>query len=367
MTRLPGWYYGGSDPDGYLSAAGFVAHLERYAASFDAPVVGGTTVRELGEAAPGDTGWSPTAAPGVPATWSSRPVPHGVPRVPAGLDGGRGAHRQPLPQPGPARPGRRARGRRLGLRRADRRRAQPRGSRRGPRGGSAHQDAPPLPRHGHLLVAGEHRPSRAHHRRRPRRRGRPARAVAAAGRPPRPGRPRAGPRPGRAAGPRGQAGRAPRRDDGIPGPVPSGPGRPRGRRRREDAPLPRRRRRLRRQRRPHRPRSWSRSGHGGSSYRRPSGPWTWPARASARCWSPTGYRPDYPWLRLPITGPDGFIRQHRGVTAAPGVYVVGQRFQHRRDSGFIDGARHDARTVVQHLRTGSTSVVARDLSEEPAA
>jgi putative flavoprotein involved in K+ transport len=63
----------------------------------------------------------------------------------------------------------------------------------------------------------------------------------------------------------------------------------------------------------------------------------------------TGYRPDYPWLRLPITGPDGQIEQVRGITAAPGVYVVGQRFQHRRDSAFIDGARHDAAYVVQHL------------------
>jgi putative flavoprotein involved in K+ transport len=63
----------------------------------------------------------------------------------------------------------------------------------------------------------------------------------------------------------------------------------------------------------------------------------------------TGYRPHYPWLHLPITGPDGSIEQHRGVTAAPGVYVVGQRFQHRRDSGFIDGARYDAQAVVRHL------------------
>ncbi len=63
----------------------------------------------------------------------------------------------------------------------------------------------------------------------------------------------------------------------------------------------------------------------------------------------TGYRPHHPWLHLPVTAPDGSIEQHRGVTAAPGVYVVGQRFQHRRDSGFIDGARHDAQAVVRHL------------------
>lgn len=63
----------------------------------------------------------------------------------------------------------------------------------------------------------------------------------------------------------------------------------------------------------------------------------------------TGYLPYHPWLRLPITDAGGGIRQHRGVTTAPGVYVVGQRFQHRRDSAFIDGARHDAADVVGHL------------------
>jgi putative flavoprotein involved in K+ transport len=62
-----------------------------------------------------------------------------------------------------------------------------------------------------------------------------------------------------------------------------------------------------------------------------------------------GFRPDNSWIGLPIAAPHGPIRQHRGVTEAPGLYVVGQRFQHRRDSGFIDGARHDARYVVQHL------------------
>ena len=63
----------------------------------------------------------------------------------------------------------------------------------------------------------------------------------------------------------------------------------------------------------------------------------------------TGYRASHPWLRLPVTASDGTIAQHRGVTAAPGVYVVGQRFQHRRDSGYIDGARHNAQAVVAHL------------------
>jgi putative flavoprotein involved in K+ transport len=80
-----------------------------------------------------------------------------------------------------------------------------------------------------------------------------------------------------------------------------------------------------------------------------------------------GYRPHHPWLRLPIIEPDCSIRQHRGVTPAPGVYVVGQRFQHRRDSGFIAGARYDARTVVQHLLRGERPRALEELDQETAA
>jgi putative flavoprotein involved in K+ transport len=55
------------------------------------------------------------------------------------------------------------------------------------------------------------------------------------------------------------------------------------------------------------------------------------------------------------------------------VYVVGQRFQHRRDSGLIDGARQDARTVVAHLLGASEQPAGRQVGmrhetgEEPAA
>ena len=47
--------------------------------------------------------------------------------------------------------------------------------------------------------------------------------------------------------------------------------------------------------------------------------------------------------------PNGEIVQRRGVTPVPGLYVVGQRFQHRRDSNFIDGVRHDADYVARHV------------------
>lgn len=70
----------------------------------------------------------------------------------------------------------------------------------------------------------------------------------------------------------------------------------------------------------------------------------------------TGYRPDNDWVDLPVTSADGTFRQTRGVTDAPGVYVIGQRFQHRRDSGFIDGARHDAYALVHHLTAGAVPI-----------
>ena len=57
----------------------------------------------------------------------------------------------------------------------------------------------------------------------------------------------------------------------------------------------------------------------------------------------TGYRRPYDWLELPILDQHGEIRQYRGVTPMPGAYVLGQRFQHYRNSNFIDGVGRDAR------------------------
>ena len=81
----------------------------------------------------------------------------------------------------------------------------------------------------------------------------------------------------------------------------------------------------------------------------------------------TGFHYRYPWLRVPVVDALGEIEQYRGVTSAPGLYVIGLRFMHRRDSQFIDGARHDAQTITEHLvgadRSGPTldrALLARD-------
>jgi putative flavoprotein involved in K+ transport len=47
LSRLPGWSYGGPDPDGYMTAEEFVDYLTAYARSFDAPVRSHTVVTEV--------------------------------------------------------------------------------------------------------------------------------------------------------------------------------------------------------------------------------------------------------------------------------------------------------------------------------
>ena len=66
----------------------------------------------------------------------------------------------------------------------------------------------------------------------------------------------------------------------------------------------------------------------------------------------TGYRPAYPWLRVLVLDQHGEIGHHRGVTDIPGLYVLGLKFLHRRNSSFIDGVGSDARFVAVHLMSG---------------
>ncbi len=83
----------------------------------------------------------------------------------------------------------------------------------------------------------------------------------------------------------------------------------------------------------------------------PSGPSTMDLRRagiSSVVWA-TGYRPWYPWLKVPVLDADGRIRHRRGVTDVPGLYAIGLRFQYRRSSTFIDGARHDAACLADTI------------------
>jgi putative flavoprotein involved in K+ transport len=69
----------------------------------------------------------------------------------------------------------------------------------------------------------------------------------------------------------------------------------------------------------------------------------------------TGYRRDYSWLRLPLLDPRGELLHHGGVTRWAGVYALGLPFQRTRKSTFIDGVGADARVLARHVavRVGS--------------
>ena len=64
----------------------------------------------------------------------------------------------------------------------------------------------------------------------------------------------------------------------------------------------------------------------------------------------TGFRRDYPWIRLPVMGSDGWPRHDRGVVpTAPGLYFVGLTFQYSFTSHLLGGVGRDARFVVDRI------------------
>jgi putative flavoprotein involved in K+ transport len=61
----------------------------------------------------------------------------------------------------------------------------------------------------------------------------------------------------------------------------------------------------------------------------------------------TGFRPDYRWLNLPVFNRKGELRHDGGrLTDAPGMCAIGLPVLRRRKSTFIHGAEDDARDLV---------------------
>lgn len=65
-------------------------------------------------------------------------------------------------------------------------------------------------------------------------------------------------------------------------------------------------------------------------------------------WS-LGYRFDLGWVDCPILDGNGAPRQQRGVTAEPGVYVLGLHRMHTLASGFLWGVGEDAAFLADHI------------------
>jgi len=63
----------------------------------------------------------------------------------------------------------------------------------------------------------------------------------------------------------------------------------------------------------------------------------------------TGFTRRYPWLRVPVLDDHGEIRQREGITPVPGLFVLGMHFQRRRNSAFIDGVGDDAAFLAERI------------------
>ena len=63
----------------------------------------------------------------------------------------------------------------------------------------------------------------------------------------------------------------------------------------------------------------------------------------------TGFSRLYPWLKVPVLDERGEIRQHDGITPAPGLFTLGMYFQRSRGSVSIDGVGRDAAFLADRI------------------
>ena len=77
----------------------------------------------------------------------------------------------------------------------------------------------------------------------------------------------------------------------------------------------------------------------------------------------TGYRPDYAFIDAPVTGPDGWPDEVRGVSPkVPGLYFVGVPFQYAFSSMLVTGAGRDADYVVGRIAERVATTASRSLA-----
>jgi putative flavoprotein involved in K+ transport len=63
----------------------------------------------------------------------------------------------------------------------------------------------------------------------------------------------------------------------------------------------------------------------------------------------TGFRPDYSWLHIPGVADGGRITHRRGVTEVPGLYFLGQSWQHTRGSALLGFVHDDAAHLADRI------------------
>ena len=70
----------------------------------------------------------------------------------------------------------------------------------------------------------------------------------------------------------------------------------------------------------------------------------------------TGFRTDHSWIEIPqVKNAQGRVQHDRGVTASPGLYVLGLTWQHTRTSALLGWVTNDAEFLAEHIGSRSTS------------
>jgi putative flavoprotein involved in K+ transport len=72
-------------------------------------------------------------------------------------------------------------------------------------------------------------------------------------------------------------------------------------------------------------------------------------QVAAVVWA-TGFRPDYSWLDIPGAVVDDTLANERGITAVPGLSIVGLPWLHTRGSALLGYVKDDAAWLASHLR-----------------
>jgi len=69
----------------------------------------------------------------------------------------------------------------------------------------------------------------------------------------------------------------------------------------------------------------------------------------------TGFRTDHSWIDIQqIKDKQGHIQHERGITSAPGLYVLGLTWQHTRTSALLGWVTNDAEYLAEHIVSRAT-------------
>jgi putative flavoprotein involved in K+ transport len=63
----------------------------------------------------------------------------------------------------------------------------------------------------------------------------------------------------------------------------------------------------------------------------------------------TGFGVDRSWIDVPVLDEDGHLVHQRGVTESPGLYFLGQAWQHTRGSALLGWVKDDAEYIAQQI------------------